>query len=79
MSPMEKERRKRICLYGLSELDNFAGVNVTIKISFSPSANMDLDNSISAGISSSILHPQSAPVNIPNSPLTNSLGRLDHS
>lgn len=34
-----------------------------------------MDNSISAGISSSILHPQSAPVNIPNSPLSNSLGK----
>jgi hypothetical protein len=35
-----------------------------------------LENSLSAGISSSILHPQSAPVNIPNSPLTNSLGKF---
>lgn len=39
-------------------------------------AQFDIDNSISAGISSSILHPTSAPVNIPNSPLTNSLGKL---
>ncbi|CRL05851.1 CLUMA_CG019047, isoform A [Clunio marinus] len=57
MSPIEKERRKRQCLYGLSQFD--------------------IDNSISAGISSSILHPQSAPVNIPNSPLTSSLGLLN--
>lgn len=42
-------------------------------------AQYDTDNSISAGISSSILHPQSAPVNIPNSPLTNSLGNLQNS
>jgi hypothetical protein len=39
-------------------------------------AQFDLENSISAGISSSILHPQSAPVNIPNSPMGNSLGEF---
>ena len=33
----------------------------------------DLDNSISAGILSSSLHNSTAPVNIPGSPLTNSL------
>ncbi|XP_070491136.1 RING finger protein unkempt isoform X14 [Chironomus tepperi] len=53
LSPIEKETRKRFCLFA---------------------SQFDLENSISAGISSSILHPQSAPVNIPNSPLTNSLG-----
>ncbi|KAG5674006.1 hypothetical protein PVAND_003999 [Polypedilum vanderplanki] len=59
LSPMEKETRKRLCLFGQL------------------SAQFDLENSISAGISSSILHPQSAPVNIPNSPMTNnSLGLL---
>ena len=42
-------------------------------------AQFDIDNPISAGISSSILHPTSAPVNIPNSPMTNSLGNISRS
>jgi hypothetical protein len=74
LSPIEKERRKRLCLYGLCEFPSvFEGFH-GLKASFA--AQFDIDNSISAGISSSILHPTSAPVNIPNSPLTNSLGEL---
>jgi hypothetical protein len=49
------------------------------RTSLSLAAQFDMENSLSAGISSSILHPQSAPVNIPNSPLTNSLGELRNS
>lgn len=72
LSPIEKERRKRLCLYGLSKFPDPSQNHIANW--FNSAAQFDLDNSISAGISSSILHPQSAPVNIPNSPLTNSLG-----
>lgn len=41
---------------------------------YSQTAQFDMDNSISVGISSGILNQQSAPVNIPSS-LSNSLGR----
>lgn len=44
-----------------------------IKKLFSHTAQFDMDNSISVGISSGILNQQSAPVNIPSS-LSNSLG-----
>jgi hypothetical protein len=77
LSPIEKDRRKRLCLYGLRESLMDFGVELKILTFLSSfAAQFDIDNSISAGISSSILHPTSAPVNIPNSPLTNSLGKL---
>lgn len=79
LSPLEKERRKRHCLYGLCKLylrrDQGCFFDLfDWRISFT--AQYEMDNSISAGISSSILHPPSAPVNIPSSPLANSLGKL---
>ena len=45
-------------------------------VQFIAAAQYDRENPISAGINNSILHhQQSAPVNIPNSPMGNSLGK----
>ncbi|XP_021702707.1 putative E3 ubiquitin-protein ligase UNKL isoform X5 [Aedes aegypti] len=76
MSPLEKEQRKRMCLtfnlrniassldggvYDMTRRDTIHG----------------LDNSISAGIASSgLLASSSAPVNIPGSPMGNSISGL---
>lgn len=64
------------CVSSTSQQSNKNAVRI---IFFPFAAQFDMENSLSAGISSSILHPQSAPVNIPNSPLTNSLGELRNS
>ncbi|XP_058442919.1 putative E3 ubiquitin-protein ligase UNKL isoform X4 [Malaya genurostris] len=76
MGPLEKEQRKRMCL-----TFNFRNIASSLDGGVYDLARRDtihgLDNSISAGIASSgLLASSSAPVNIPGSPMGNSISGL---
>ncbi|XP_055530927.1 RING finger protein unkempt isoform X5 [Wyeomyia smithii] len=76
MGPLEKEQRKRMCL-----TFNFRNIASSLDGGVYDLARRDnihgLDNSISAGIASSgLLASSSAPVNIPGSPMGNTISGL---
>ncbi|XP_058813372.1 RING finger protein unkempt isoform X3 [Topomyia yanbarensis] len=76
MGPLEKEQRKRMCL-----TFNFRNIASSLDGGCYDLTRRDtihgLDNSISAGIASSgLLASSSAPVNIPGSPMGNSISGL---